>query len=217
MCRITKAHCNTCGGERNHDILHSEKKNWQDDEAPVHGSDTYETLRCRGCEEIKLRHTSMFSEHQEDDVHYFPPLVFRRRPEWFEDLYFEVSSEEEFVESLLNEIYVAVQNNLLNLALMGVRSLIEKVMIAKVGDNRSFAKNLNAFASKGFVSIKQKENLSTILEAGHAAIHRKYNPRENEVITVLDITEHIIESVYLHESKVSNLKKRVPQRVPKND
>lgn len=216
MCSITKAHCNACGGERNHDILHSEKKDWQDDESPVYGSDTYETLRCRGCEEIKLRHTSMLSEHDVDDVHYFPPSIFRRRPEWFEDLYFEVSSEEEFVESLLNEIYVAVQNNLRNLALMGVRSLIEKIMIAKIGDKGSFAKNLNAFSDSGFVSIKQKENLSTILEVGHAAIHRNYKPRKNEVVTVLDITEHIIESVYLHESKVTSLKKRVPQRAPKN-
>ena len=31
-----------------------------------------------GCEEIKLRHTSMFSEHQEDSVYYFPPSIFRR-------------------------------------------------------------------------------------------------------------------------------------------
>lgn len=48
MNSITKAHCNTCGGDRNHDVLHSEKKDWHDDESPVYGSDAYETLRCRG-------------------------------------------------------------------------------------------------------------------------------------------------------------------------
>jgi len=214
MSDITKAHCNTCGGDRNHDVLHSEKKDWQDDESPVCGSDTYDTLRCRGCEEIKLRHTSQFSEHDEDSVYYFPPSIFRRRPEWFEDLFFEIQGDEEFVESLLREIYVAVQNNLRNLALMGVRSLLEKIMIAKVGDNGSFSKNLNAFFNKGFISENQKENLSIILEAGHAAIHRKFNPRKNEIITVLDITEHIIESVYLHKSKVDQLSNRVPKRAP---
>lgn len=142
-------------------------------------------------------------------------LQFSAEPEWFENLYFEIPGEEEFVESLLNEIYVAVQNNLRNLALMGVRSLLEKIMIAKVGDKGSFFNNLEAFSAQGFVSQKQKENLSIILEAGHAAIHRKFNPIKNEIITVLDITEHIIESVYLHQSKIDQLKKRVPQRAPK--
>ncbi|WP_083608101.1 DUF4145 domain-containing protein [Teredinibacter haidensis] len=213
--QVVKAHCNRCSGERNHDVLHSEKTSWSDDEHPIWGSDDYQTLRCRGCEEIKLRHTSMFSEHDEPTIHYFPPSMFRKRPDWFDDLFFEVPSEEEFVESLLNEIYVAVQNNLPNLALMGVRSLLEKVMIAKVGDKGTFSKNLNAFASEGYVSGRQKENLDAILEAGHAAIHRKYKPRKGEVVTVLDITEHIIEFVYLHSSKVSVLKNRVPAREPK--
>ncbi|MEH6544581.1 MAG: DUF4145 domain-containing protein [Porticoccaceae bacterium] len=178
MTERIKAHCNTCGGERNHEVLHTEKSEWSDDEHPLWGSDAYQTLRCCGCEEIKLRHTSMFSEHDEPSVYYFPPSIFRKRPEWFEDLYFEVPNEEGFVEKLLNEIYVAVQNNLPNLALMGVRSLLEKIMIAKVGDKGSFAKNLNAFSSEGFVSGRQKESLEVILEAGHAAIHRKYKPRK---------------------------------------
>ena len=28
MSEKIEAHCNNCGGERNHDILHSEKKEW---------------------------------------------------------------------------------------------------------------------------------------------------------------------------------------------
>jgi hypothetical protein len=216
MTERVKAHCNTCGGERNHEVLHTEKSKWSDDEHALWGSDAYQTLRCCGCEEIKLRHTSMFSEHDEPSVYYFPPSIFRKHPKWFDDLYFEVPNEERFVVKLLSEIYVAVQNNLPNLALMGVRSLLEKIMIAKVGDKGSFAKNLNAFSAEGFVSGRQKESLEVILEAGHAAIHRKYKPRKQEVVTVLDITEHIIESVYLHSSKVSVLKNRVPERKPRN-
>ncbi|VAW71385.1 hypothetical protein MNBD_GAMMA10-94, partial [hydrothermal vent metagenome] len=50
------------------------------------------------------------------------------------------------------------------------------------------------------------------LEAGHAAIHRTFRPNNKDIITLLDITEHIIESVYLHESKIKKLKKRVPAR-----
>lgn len=209
----TKAHCNTCDGDRNHDVLHSERTNWDDDEQAISGSDTYETLKCCGCELIKLRHTSWFSEDDAATVSYFPPAIFRRSPEWFSDLWLELKAEDEFVEALLKEIYVALQNNLPSLATMGVRALLEKIMISRAGDQGTFKKNIAEFEKLGHVSKLQREHLEAILEAGHAAIHRAYKPKVKEVVTLLDITEHIVESVFLHEAKIEALKKNVPARV----
>ncbi|SHL40034.1 hypothetical protein SAMN05216428_102280 [Nitrosospira sp. Nsp11] len=81
-----KAHCNTCGGDRNHDVLHTEQTSWHDDEQEIYGSDRYETLKCCGCEGIKLRHISHFFEYDEPKVYYFPPAIFRQIPEWFTGL-----------------------------------------------------------------------------------------------------------------------------------
>lgn len=212
---ITKAHCNTCGGERNHEILHSEKTSWSDPVHPISGRDTYQTLRCCGCENIKLRHTSWFSEDDKPTINYFPPAIFRRNPDWFDQLWLDLPIEDDFVEQLLKEIYVALQNNLPNLATMGVRSLLEKIMISKVEDQGSFLKNIAKFEGLGYVSRIQRERLEAILEAGHAAIHRTYTPTNKDVITLVDLTEHIVETVYLHEAKVSDLKKRVPARKKK--
>lgn len=209
---ITKAHCNTCGGDRNHEILHSEKTTWEDPEHSLSGSDTYETLKCCGCDNIKLRHTNWFSEDDGPTVNYFPPSMFRRSPEWFSELWLELSSEDEFVEPLLKEIYVALQHNLPSLAAMGVRSLLEKIMISKANDHGSFVKNLAEFERLGYVSRIQRERLEAILEAGHAAIHRTFKPSKKDVITLVDLTEHIVETVYLHEKKVAALKQRVPPR-----
>jgi hypothetical protein len=211
----TKAHCNTCGGERNHDLLHSEKTSWQDDDAHISGSDRYETLKCCGCENVKLRHTSWFSEDEDETVNYFPASIFRRNPEWFNLLWLELSPDDEFVEQLLKEIYVALQHNLPSLAAMGVRSLLEKVMISKTGDLGTFAQNIAEFENMGYVSRIQRQRLEAILDAGHAAIHRTYKPSKKDVITLVDLTEHIIETVYLHEAKVVDLKKRVPPKPPK--
>jgi hypothetical protein len=210
---ITKALCNTCGGKRNHDILHSERSIWEDDEHAISGHDIYETLKCCGCEAIKLRHTSHFSEDDDAKVYYFPPAIFRRSPEWFSNLWLELKSEDEFVEDLLKEIYVALQNNLPSLATMGVRALLEKIMISRVGDQGTFGKNIAEFEKIGHVSKLQRIRLETILDVGHATIHRAYSPKVKEVVTLLDITEHIIESVFLHEAKVEELKKKVPARV----
>lgn len=211
----TKAHCNTCGGERNHEVLHSERTSWEDPEHPISGSDTYQTLKCCGCENIKLRHTSWFSEDDQARVNYFPAAIFRRNPEWFNELWLELPPQDDFVEQLLKEIYVALQHNLPSLATMGVRSLLEKIMISKTGDLGNFVQNIAEFEKLGYVSRIQRERLEAILEAGHAAIHRTYKPLNKDVITLVDLTEHIVETVYLHEAKVTELKKSVPPRTPK--
>jgi Domain of unknown function (DUF4145) len=211
----TKAHCNTCGGKRNHEILHTETSSWEDEDSTLSGSDNYETLKCCGCENIKLRHTNYFSEYDEPTVNYFPASIFRRNPEWFSQLWAELPEEDDFVEHLLKEIYVALQHNLPSLAAMGVRSLIEKVMISKTGDQGTFVLNIAEFERLGYVSRIQRERLEAILDAGHAAIHRTFKPSKKDVITLVDLTEHIVETVYLHEAKVTALKKRVPPRAPK--
>ena len=210
-----KAHCNECSGERNHEVLHTTKSSWSDDESGVSGGDKYEMIRCLGCEAVRLKHTNWFSEEDGVTVRYYPPAIFRRQPDWFGELWLELCSEDEFVEKLLKEIYVALQNNLPSLAAMGVRSLLEKVMVSKTGDNGSFTANKKAFERLGYGSRVQCERLEAILEVGHAAIHRVFTPNRTEVVTLVDIAEHIIETVYLHESKVKELRKRVPPRAGK--
>lgn len=196
-------------------MLHSEKTSWADPVHPIDGSDTYETLKCCGCDNIKLRHTSWFSENDDPTVNYFPAAIFRRNPDWFNELWLELGTDDEFVEQLLKEIYVALQNNLPSLAAMGVRSLLEKIMVSKAGDQGSFVKNMAEFERRGYVSRIQRERLEAILEAGHATIHRTFKPSKNDVITLIDLTEHIVETVYLHEARVTDLKTRVPPRTAK--
>lgn len=208
-----KAHCNECSGERNHEVLHIEKSSWTDEDSDVSGGDKYELIRCLGCEAVRLKHTNWFSEDDGVTVRYYPPAIFRRQPDWFGELWLELGSDDDFVEKLLKEIYVALQNNLPSLAAMGVRALLEKVMISKTGDNGSFAANMAEFETLGFVSRVQRERLEVILEVGHAAIHRIFTPKTAEVITLIEIAEHVIESVYLHESKVKEVTKRVPPKV----
>lgn len=172
-------------------------------------------MKCCGCDAIKLRHTSWFSEDEGSSVAYFPPAVSRRHPSWFDELVSELPPQEEFVATLLNEIYVALHNNLLSLATMGVRALLEKVMIAQVGDLGSFAAHVRKFEDLGHVSPLQRARLDAILEAGHAAMHRMYAPSEEDVVVVLDIAESIIASIYVHDSLVRGLKQRVPAKVAK--
>lgn len=111
---------------------------------------------------------------------------------------------------LLNEVYVALQNAQPMLAAMGIRALMERMMIEKVGDNGAFSRNLEAFQNAGFISAVQREQLEPVLEVGHAAIYRGYKPSEEDLSTIVDITEGLIQSIYLHGTKAKELKGKIP-------
>ncbi len=218
----TKAHCNTCGGSRNHEALWSEKSRWNAEAEEVCGGDTYDLLKCLGCGSVKLRLEEWCSEDQLDKhgqviptIIYYPSAIFRPRPRWLVDLMMEVTwIDGQSIHDLLSEVYVALQNDQRALAAMGIRALLEQVMIEKSGDHGNFVANLKEFEKQGYVSHMQSNRLKTILEAGHAAIHRFYKPSKDDLITLVDITESLIESIYIHGAKIEQLKNGIPPRNP---
>ena len=121
----------------------------------------------------------------------------------------------EFISSLLKEVYIALHGNCNRLAMMGVRALLERVMIDRVGDNGSFKGNLSMFATKGYIGELQKATLEATLDAGHAAMHRDYAPSQKESTHVLDIAETLIEAIYVNSAQADVLKKKVPPRKPR--
>ncbi|MGA9998355.1 MAG: DUF4145 domain-containing protein [Pyrinomonadaceae bacterium] len=215
----TKAYCNKCFGETYHQILHVETSKWSepiDEEVYFYGGDTFEMLKCRGCETITLRHKSWFSTDTNDEgqpnITYYPPAVSRREPDWLNDLALYYNMNEDFLEGTLKEIYIALKNDSRRLAAMGVRSLLEQIMIEKVGDQGTFKSNLQKFLDEGYISKLQMKNLETILEAGHAAIHGGFKPSKEELSTVVDIAESVVESIYIHIPKAQDLSSKIPPR-----
>jgi len=211
--KFRKAHCNTCGGERNHQVLHYKRTRWENDEASITGGTDYETLQCAGCEKVVLRESEWCSEDMNGPVvRFYPPATFRPAPKWLTDFYLEFPPGQDLLHDLLKEIYVAIQNAQPYLAAMGIRALLEQIMINKVKDNGTFTENLRKFEEAGYVSPLQRQQLETILEAGHAAIHRGYKPLEDDLATLVDLTEVLVQSIYLHGSKVRDLKSKIPPR-----
>lgn len=218
----TKSFCNQCIGERNHNILHSEKDSGSDEEQGYHWTVTHEMLKCLGCDTISLKRTWWDSEstdeygRPEPSISHFPPAVFRRRPEWLSELsmLFRFNSDKKFISDLIQELYICIQNDCRRSAAMAVRALLEQVMIDKVGDQGSFDKNIAEFQAKGFLSTIQQEFLHTVIEAGHATIHRAFEPSKQDLIALVNIAESVIESAYINEHRASGLKKRIPPKKP---
>ncbi len=218
-------YCNKCGLHTNHDVVASEHGTGHEQEADdVWFMNAYDMLKCRGCLSITMRHTyghkSDVYPNSPPEVTYYPPRIARRAPCWIPKLASgELISGDELVPrpigGLMLEIYTAVQSDLRRLVAMGVRAVLESVMVERVSDQRSFKANLDAFVKAGYLSVRQQGHLEAILEAGHAAMHRVWEPTADHINILLDITESIIETVYLHERGAAALDRAVPRQPPR--
>ena len=209
-------HCNTCGGQRNHAVLTEHVHNWKeevdfDDEDGrplyIYGKDVYVLLRCCGCDSVSLKHESFNEDDEHSTIQAYPPRQFRKKPSWFYE-----DALAEFIPRLLKEIYGSLYSEHRAVSAMGIRALLELIMIEKVGDKGSFTKNVDTFEREGFISPLERELLEPVLEFAHAAMHRNHAPKMNELITALDVTESLIHTLYILPAKAQSLGEAVPKR-----
>lgn len=221
---LTKAHCNTCSGVRNHFIVFEHHQDWSevvtdDPRDDITGTDRYELLKCAGCGHVVYRHTTTSSQNNDDDgnpkevITYSPPAQSRKKPSLFSTvaggLQFVMK---DIISDLLDEIYVALHSECPRLSAMGIRALIEHVVIDKVGDLGTFKKNLNEFQNKGHLSSSERDVLDAALEVGHAAIHRDHKPDLDVLNSCLDIVEGLVNRLYLWPLQAEQIKKITPKR-----
>lgn len=221
---ITKAHCNQCLGRRNHEVLYKKEIVEDDGEGPEFFT-KHELLKCLGCERIVYR-VSEWNDMERDadgnyivSCQYYPPAISRAYPKWFsclEHLGFmeekEKRAEYIYIHSILKEIYIGLQNDSIRLATLGIRALLEYIMVHKVGDNGSFKKNLDEFEKQGYISSSQNTILNSVLEIGHATMHRAHSPSKKDLTTCIDITENLIATIFIHTREAIDLSKKIPPR-----
>lgn len=212
-------HCNNCGGKRKCVVLFEASRPWSERLSPdfeINGSDNYEVIECSGCEAVSFIHFSWFSEIADDDGapiktrNHFPPETFRPEPKWLRRL-----DEDWHIAKLLKEVYVALQSNALAIAAMGIRAIIESMMIEKVGDQGTFAQNLDACKRTGLISLNQEQVLGAALELGHASIHRGFMPDLQQLEASMDIVESLIQGWHFLPKDAAAVIKGVPKRASK--
>ncbi len=209
---LQRVHCNSCRSETLHRVLKtSEDKGEAEIESvgSVSWVTKFEMLECRGCKEVVLRRTYWFSEEPETDVRYFPPAVSRHPPDWRYHIPHRMMI-------LLGEIYRALDADNRALPMMGARALVDMVMVDKVGDVGEFGTKLKRLREEGFISSKNQEILDIALDAGSAAAHRGFAPKESDVHVVMDIVENLLQSVYVFDKTAREIKKATPRRPVSN-
>jgi hypothetical protein len=216
-------HCNECGRPTNQLVLHEKSDHWSDAieigegrEESIEGGNTYSTTKCLGCDTISYLTETWFSQETEPDgqpivkAKRYPPSMARRHPEWFTN----VLSLPPNIREFLQEIYVALQNGSLRLCALGTRALIEQIIVTKVGDRGSLGANIEEFLKAGYVAQQDHKLFrEKVVELGNAAMHRGYTPASEDIHTLLDITEALVASIYVHPHRVARMGQGMPPRV----
>ena len=174
------------------------------DEYSVYWEDIYRLLECCGCHSIVLNKVSTFSEVDGASEAYFPPGATRRPPSW-------ISRLPDNSRAMLREVYTALDNNCLQLAMMGIRALLDQYLVDAVGDVGGFDKKLDCIVSEGLVGSQQRDFLETVLDAGHAVMHRAFSPQRRMVDEVMDILEPFLHS-YVAKESLEDLRSAIPDR-----
>src|SRR5947208_640002 len=81
------SHCNECGHETKHNIVHQANRvRTYDEQYLVEAGSNWSILQCCGCEEVAMRRVDWFSEDDPqdgpNDPTFFPARVSRRKPVW---------------------------------------------------------------------------------------------------------------------------------------
>lgn len=209
MTKEVQAPCSSCIRKTTHYILF-EHASPDEDRITTHA-----VLECAGCHRICLGEQVCFLPDGDIEHNYYPSPVSRKEPEWLLSMIVGLTENrriDAILAALLHEVYQAVHGGQHRLAAMGIRALLEQIMVSKVGDLGSFDKQMEAFAKAGYISLIQMDTMRATLEVGHAAMHRAYRPTEADVKIALDIVEGVMAPLYHHARKAEEMADRVPHR-----
>jgi hypothetical protein len=208
---IERIHCNDCRQKTRHERL-CKAEDRETEEIESLGSidwvTTHEAFRCCGCGTVVLRRTVVSDIQEWDSIQYFPPAVSRHPPSWRHEC-------PPGMWDVMNEVYRSLDANNRILSIMGARTLIDLLMVDKVGDVGTFAEKLKNLEGLGVISSRNREVLAVALDVGNAAAHRGHAPKTDEVNAVMDIVENLLQAVYVLPKMADNLQKTTPPRPSK--
>lgn len=224
--KIVRIFCNECLRKMKHRLLSSVERSGVHEVDPqfyISWENTYQVLECQECDNVTLRvrhwnDEAQWSQNKKDyQDSYYPPIVSRPKPIWFDKL------ESKF-QDVLEEVYVALDANTRFLAAFGARTALDMLIVDKIGDVGSFKDKLNKLESEGYIDTTEKELLDAVTEAGNAAAHRGYAPDEKLLNSVIDILESLFDRIYFKPNrdkellnKARELKKKIPKRNSKSN
>jgi len=221
-----KSYCIACKKETHQEILFSHKEKYEGKQGePDEGfwaEQTWDTLKCLGCDAVSFRETSTTSEDfdyptqtydsgvrlfPQPDVDSLPIKPFRNVPKQIRDIYAET------VKAFNFSVWV--------LCTAGIRAVLEAICISnsivdgpeldasghKTGKRRTDLKaRIEGMEEKGLITAKHKTVLHEHRLSGNEAVHELKALSLEEAKLAIEIIEHTLEHVYEIPFKASDLR-----------
>lgn len=134
---------------------------------------------------------------------FFTDDEYAEYPTWFSEL-------DDSKKAFIGEIDIAIRNALLALPTIGLRTLLERVMVEHIGEEGGFSEKLKRFEDNGYVTALHADILKKVLDVGHASAHRAYFPNEGDVKTCVEVVKYLMHGLYVLHPKVQELSKNTP-------
>jgi hypothetical protein len=141
-------------------------------------------------------------ELSEIEISIDPPRTWRRPPEWVDQL----EAMDPGLTALLREVYQSANDRQPRLLSMGVRAVLDLVMIQTIGDAGSFENKMSAMAKTGHLSGRQQDMLATVIDAGSAASHRGFQPPRDLLEQMLVVMASIVRDHFITNPMLGVLK-----------
>ena len=195
-------YCNQCERESKFSPLaHGAVKNEKGDDSRRQ----YRVLRCTFCGYVTfaLEHWADPSggDSYAEKIIYHPSPHFRRKPDWYSKLEKELCS-------VLDEVYLALDERLFFIASTGTRTALDTLIRDKISDVGNFQRKVEELVSRDIIKSKEKDLLISVIEAGSASAHRGYKPDESDMNDIMDITEQILFRICIEPQREEELKQK---------
>lgn len=201
-----ESNCRKCSRITKHDILYVIST--KSDISWFNEQHTYQTLQCRGCENIGFRYkfedfddikesngkTTHLTTHQR-----YPTAIAGHRE--LNYLY----AAPELIRKVYRQTITAYAGDALILAGIGFRATIEAVCNHLEISGNSLEKRIDQLFKGGHISSSDKRRLHAIRFLGNDAAHEIREPKKNDLRVALDIVEHLINSVFILEHRAKGL------------
>ena len=209
MTKTVIENCNICGGERNSFVRASYETRTRSGDGRVWDT-TMDILECCGCNGLSVRRRSCFFEWFSDvtgeEITYWPPKQ-SRKPEWHADL------TDDNLRKAMREVYVALNQGLVMLASVGVRTLLDRSFFLLLKeDHGAFANKLEVMVEKGFLLDNEKEIFQSIADVGNAAAHRAHLPTQETLTKILTAVESFLYQKFILPGDAKAMEKDTPSR-----
>lgn len=195
--------CRQCCRETNHKIVSNYIERGSED----HGHNSYDwriekqIVQCLGCEDVSFRVSSTNSEEYDYDdagvqcyypetVKYYPGRTAGSRIE--EPWYLPIR-----IGQIYSEARLAVEGELLIIAGIAIRALLEAICIEVKVVGRNLYKKIDDLHVRSLVTKEGVETLHKVRILGNRAAHESEAHTQDQLLLALEVVEHILVGTYI--------------------